>query len=324
MNRSELESRRQRDGGQGQGHPGRGREHAAPSRSASTASSSSRPRSIAAPTARCCSRRRRRRVDQRRDPLRRDHCGRRPRTARLSRSTSPSTGIIPGIKVDIGREAAGRLPGRDHHRGLDGLRERLVEYHKLGARFAKWRAVIDIGDGIPTAFAIEANAHALARYAALCQENDIVPIVEPEVLMDGAHSHRALRGSHRAGAAGRVRPAVRAPHPSRRHGAQAQHGDLGQEGAAAAPVAEEVAEATVRCLKRHVPPAVPGIAFLSGGQSPTEATLHLSLMNRLGAAALAADLQLRPGAAGHRAQGLGRRERPTSPPARRNSRGGRS
>ena len=176
-------------------------------------------------------------------------------------------GIIPGIKVDIGRQAAGRFPGETITEGLDGLRERLIEYYKLGARFAKWRAVIDIAEGIPTPFAIEANAHALARYAALCQEQDIVPIVEPEVLMDGAHSHRALRGGHRCDAASRVRSAVRASRASRRHGAQAEHGDLGQEGCQARERRRQVAEATVRCLKRHVPAAVPGIAFLSGGQS---------------------------------------------------------
>src|SRR6202023_3326666 len=97
-------------------------------------------------------------------------------------------GVIPGIKVDTGAKPLAGFKGETITEGLDGLRERMVEYHKLGARFAKWRAVIDIGDGIPTAFAVEANAQALARYAALCQENDIVPIVEPEVLMDGAHS----------------------------------------------------------------------------------------------------------------------------------------
>ncbi|HVQ15441.1 MAG TPA: class I fructose-bisphosphate aldolase, partial [Vicinamibacterales bacterium] len=97
-------------------------------------------------------------------------------------------GVIPGIKVDMGAKALAGFPNETITEGLDGLRERLVEYHKLGARFAKWRAVIDIADGIPTQFAIDANAHALARYAALCQENGIVPIVEPEVLMDGAHS----------------------------------------------------------------------------------------------------------------------------------------
>jgi fructose-bisphosphate aldolase class I len=97
-------------------------------------------------------------------------------------------GIIPGIKVDTGAKPLALFKGETITEGLDGLRERFVEYYKLGARFAKWRAVIDIGDGIPTSFAVEANAHALARYAALCQENDIVPIVEPEVLMDGAHT----------------------------------------------------------------------------------------------------------------------------------------
>src|ERR1700738_308560 len=96
--------------------------------------------------------------------------------------------MIPGIKVDTGAKPLAGFPGETITEGLDGLRERLVEYYKLGARFAKWRAVINIGDGLPTSFALEANAHALARYAALCQENDIVPIVEPEVLMDGAHT----------------------------------------------------------------------------------------------------------------------------------------
>ncbi len=103
-------------------------------------------------------------------------------------------GIIPGIKVDTGAKPLAGFPGETITEGLDGLRERLIEYYKLGARFAKWRAVIDIGEGIPTRFAIEANAQALARYAALCQEQNIVPIVEPEVLMDGGHTHGALRG----------------------------------------------------------------------------------------------------------------------------------
>ena len=190
-------------------------------------------------------------------------------------------GIIPGIKVDTGAKPLAAFPNETITEGLDGLRERLIQYYKLGARFAKWRAVIDIGDGIPTSFAIKANAHALARYAALCQENDIVPIVEPEILMDGGHSIERCEEvtdvvletvfnqlfEHRIALEGMVlKPNMvisgkkapnRAPPPT-------------------------VAEATVRCLKRHVPPAVPGIAFLSGGQSPTEATLHLSLMNKLG------------------------------------------
>ena len=190
-------------------------------------------------------------------------------------------GIIPGIKVDLGAKPLAGFSGETITEGLDGLRERLSEYRGLGARFAKWRAVIDIAEGIPSAFAVRANAHALARYAALCQENDIVPIVEPEVLMDGAHSlerceqvteevlERVFRElfEHRVMLAGMVlKPNMVIS---------------GKKAANRAPP-QAVAEATVRVLRRHVPPAVPGIAFLSGGQSPTEATLHLSLMNKLG------------------------------------------
>jgi fructose-bisphosphate aldolase class I len=190
-------------------------------------------------------------------------------------------GIVPGIKVDTGAKPLAGFAGETITEGLDGLRERLIEYRGLGARFAKWRAVIDIGAGIPTSFAIEANAHALARYAALCQENDIVPIVEPEVLMDGDHSidrcaevtERVLERvfdqlfEHRILLEGMVlKPNMVIS---------------GKKAANRAPP-QTVAEATVRVLKRHVPPAVPGIAFLSGGQSPAEATLHLSLINQLG------------------------------------------
>jgi fructose-bisphosphate aldolase, class I len=190
-------------------------------------------------------------------------------------------GMIPGIKVDLGAKPLAGFPGETITEGLDGLRERLIAYRGLGARFAKWRAVIDIAAGIPTAFAIEANAHALARYAALCQENDIVPIVEPEVLMDGAHSlercsevtEQVLASvfsqlfEHRVALEGMVlKPNM------------VISGKKASERASP----EQVAVATVWVLKRHVPPAVPGIAFLSGGQSPTEATLHLSLMNRMG------------------------------------------
>ena len=190
-------------------------------------------------------------------------------------------GIVPGIKVDLGAKPLAGFPGETITEGLDGLRERLIEYRGLGARFAKWRAVIDIGEGIPTAYAIEANAQALARYAALCQENDIVPIVEPEVLMDGAHSldrcaevtERVLQTvfdqlfGHRILLEGMVlKPNMVIS---------------GKKAPNRAPP-QTVAEATVRVLKRHVPPAVPGIAFLSGGQSPAEATLHLSLINQLG------------------------------------------
>ncbi len=188
-------------------------------------------------------------------------------------------GIIPGIKVDAGAKPLALFPGETITEGLDGLRERLIEYYRLGARFAKWRAVIDIGEGIPTSYAIEANAHALARYAALCQEQNIVPIVEPEVLMDGAHTlprceqvTDAVLGAvftHLAEQRVYLEGMILKPNmvisgkkcPTR-----------------AAP--EQVAAATLRCLKRHVPAAVPGIAFLSGGQTPAEATEHLSLMNR--------------------------------------------
>jgi fructose-bisphosphate aldolase, class I len=190
-------------------------------------------------------------------------------------------GIIPGIKVDTGAKPLALFPGETITEGLDGLRERLIEYHKLGALFAKWRAVIDIAEGIPTAFAIEANAHALARYAALCQENGLVPIVEPEVLMDGAHSierceqvtDKVLETVFRELFAHRVVLEGMVLKPNMIvSGKKAAH--------RAGP--EVVAETTLRVLKRHVPPAVPGIAFLSGGQSPQEATLHLALMNRIG------------------------------------------
>jgi len=190
-------------------------------------------------------------------------------------------GIIPGIKVDLGAKPLAGFPGETITAGLDGLRERLIEYRTLGARFAKWRAVIDIADGIPTAFGIEANAHALARYAALCQENDIVPIVEPEVLMDGAHTiERCAEVTERV--LERVFGQLFA-HRILLEGMVLKPNMVisGKKAANRAPP-ETVAEATVRVLKRHVPPAVPGIAFLSGGQSPAEATLHLSLINRLG------------------------------------------
>jgi fructose-bisphosphate aldolase class I len=190
-------------------------------------------------------------------------------------------GVVPGIKVDTGAKPLAGFPGETITEGLDGLRERLIEYRGLGARFAKWRAVIDIGAGIPTSFAIEANAHALARYAALCQENDIVPIVEPEVLMDGDHSiDRCAEVTEWA--------LERVFHQLFEHRILLEGMVLkpnmvisGKKAANRAPP-QTVAEATVRVLKRHVPPAVPGIAFLSGGQSPAEATLHLSLINQLG------------------------------------------
>jgi fructose-bisphosphate aldolase class I len=190
-------------------------------------------------------------------------------------------GVVPGIKVDAGAKPLAGFKGETVTEGLDGLRERLAEYHKLGARFAKWRAVIDIADGIPSRFAIDANAHALARYAALCQEAGIVPIVEPEVLMDGAHTiercdevtSATLQSVFDALFAQRVHLEGIVLKPN-----MVIAGKKCPQQASA----EQVAEATVQCLKRHVPTAVPGIAFLSGGQSEAEATAHLSLMNALG------------------------------------------
>ena len=190
-------------------------------------------------------------------------------------------GVVPGIKVDTGAKPLAGFANETITEGLDGLRERLAEYYNLGARFAKWRGVIDIGAGFPTAFAIAANAHALARYAALCQEQKIVPIVEPEVLMDGAHTLERCE---------EVTNAVLAEVFAQLHGHR-----IHLEGMILKPnmvIAgkqcpqragpDAVAAATVRCLKRHVPSAVPGIAFLSGGQTPAEAALHLSLMNAMG------------------------------------------
>ena len=191
-------------------------------------------------------------------------------------------GMIPGIKVDTGAKALAGFPGETITEGLDGLRERLSEYRKLGALFAKWRAVIDIGASIPTNYAIEANAAALARYAALCQENGIVPIVEPEVLMDGGHTlercdevtNTVLATVFRQLFAARVLLEGIVLKPNMVISGKKAPQRAGPE---------VVAETTLRTLRRHVPPAVPGIAFLSGGQSPQEATLHLALMNRIGA-----------------------------------------
>jgi len=190
-------------------------------------------------------------------------------------------GMVPGIKVDTGAKPLAGYPDETITEGLDGLRERLAGYYTAGARFAKWRAVIDIGSGIPSAYAIDANAAALARYAALCQEASIVPIVEPEVLMDGSHGIERCESvtnvvldsvfSHLFAAGIYLEGMVLKPNMVIAGKKCAQQ---------ASP--EHVAEATVRTLKRQVPSAVAGIAFLSGGQSPTEATLHLSLMNAAG------------------------------------------
>jgi fructose-bisphosphate aldolase class I len=190
-------------------------------------------------------------------------------------------GVIPGIKVDTGAKALAGYPGEKVTEGLDGLRERLAEYAKLGARFAKWRAVITIGDGLPTPSCIEANAHGLARYAALCQEAGLVPIVEPEVLMDGPHTVERCDEVTEA----TLKSVYYQLHQHR----VVLEGTLlkpnmvlsGKECPRQASV-EQVAQMTVRCLARCVPAAVPGIVFLSGGQSAEEATAHLNAMNAMG------------------------------------------
>ena len=195
------------------------------------------------------------------------------------------TGAIPGIKVDEGAKELALCPGEKVTEGLDKLRERLKKYHELGARFAKWRAVIDIGresnPKIPSLYCIRANTHALARYAALCQETGIVPIVEPEVLMDGDHDINRCADVTEvtltqlyydlAEAGVKLEGTILKPN-------MVIAGKLCKKQAAR----DEVAEKTVRVLRRTVPAAVPGIAFLSGGQSDEDATAHLSIMNAMG------------------------------------------
>jgi fructose-bisphosphate aldolase class I len=190
-------------------------------------------------------------------------------------------GIIPGIKVDLGAKALAEFPGEKITEGLDGLRERLAEYVALGARFAKWRAVIAIGDGIPTAYCLEANAHALARYAALCQEAGLAPIVEPEVLMDG--SHTIERCEEVTTTALSLVFSELVEHRVALEGALLKPNMVisGKECPKQSSIAE-VAGASVRCLRRVVPPAVPGIVFLSGGQTAEQATEHLNAMNAIG------------------------------------------
>ncbi len=166
-------------------------------------------------------------------------------------------------------------------KGLDGLRERLKEYYELGARFAKWRAVIDIGAKIPSYTCITANTHALARYAALCQEQQIVPIVEPEVLMDGDHDIDTCYEVTEWVLKQLYMDLYTRARSARRHDPQAEHGDRGREVEKQASV-EEVAAKTIKCLKACTPAAVPGIAFLSGGQSDEDATAHLDAMIRMG------------------------------------------
>ncbi|QRM35334.1 class I fructose-bisphosphate aldolase [Microvirga sp. VF16] len=190
-------------------------------------------------------------------------------------------GAIPGIKVDLGAKPLPFCPGETITEGLDGLRERLTEYHSLGAHFAKWRSVIDIGDGIPSGTAVKANAHVLARYAALCQEQNVVPIVEPEVLMDGAHdidrcatvTEFVLKTVFQELYEQRVVLEGIVLKPN-----MVIAGKMSPQQASV----DEVAEKTLMVLKRCVPSAVPGFAFLSGGQSDQEATAHLDAMNRIG------------------------------------------
>ena len=191
-----------------------------------------------------------------------------------------SKGVVPGIKVDKGAKELAGFSGEKVTEGLDGLRDRLKEYYEMGARFAKWRAVITIGDGIPSLACYEANAHALARYAALCQESGLVPIVEPEVLMDGTHTiekcyevtDMALKITFE----------------------QLNKQNVSLEGMVLKPnmvisaidcpeqaSIEKVAELTLKCLKSNVPTEVTGIAFLSGGQSSDDATAHLNAMNAM-------------------------------------------
>ncbi|WP_420961358.1 class I fructose-bisphosphate aldolase [Brucella sp. IR073] len=189
-------------------------------------------------------------------------------------------GSIPGIKVDAGAKPLAGFPGETITEGLDGLRERLAEYYALGARFAKWRSVISIADGLPTWGAVKQNAQALARYAALCQEAGIVPMVEPEVLMDGKP------GDHSIDRCYEVTEWVLKTVFTELYDARVvlegmilkPNMVIDGKNARKASV-EEVAEKTVRCFKSTVPAAVPGIAFLSGGQTDEEATAHLSAMN---------------------------------------------
>jgi fructose-bisphosphate aldolase class I len=190
-------------------------------------------------------------------------------------------GIIPGIKVDTGAKPLPNFPGEKITEGLDGLRDRLVEYFQLGARFAKWRAVIAIGDDMPTRFCIEANAHALARYAALVQEAGMVPIVEPEVLMDGYHSLERCEEVTSAVLA-EVYMQLQLHRVALEGSLLKPNMVLSGKGSPTQAGVEEVAEATVRTLRRTVPSAVPGIVFLSGGQSSEVATAHLNAMNAMG------------------------------------------
>jgi len=192
-----------------------------------------------------------------------------------------SKGVIPGIKVDTGAHDFAGFPGEKVTEGLDGLRGRLAEYRELGARFAKWRAVITIGDGIPTDECVRANAHALARYAALCHEAEIVPIVEPEVLMDADNTievcydatARTLQATFEELADQRVDLEGTLLKPNM---------VISGKKCPVQATASEIAEQTIDCFLRHVPAAVPGIVFLSGGQTEVQATENLNAINQVG------------------------------------------
>ena len=192
-----------------------------------------------------------------------------------------ANGIIPGIKVDKGTHPLAGCPGEVVTEGLDGLRDRLKEYYALGARFAKWRAVINIGDDIPSGTCIEANSHALARYAALCQEQGLVPMVEPEVLMDGDHDIEACYEV--------TEVVLRSLFDALYNQNVMLEGTILKasmvvpgKGCDEQASVEEVAESTLMCLKSAVPAILPGIVFLSGGQSDHDATAHLDAMNKMG------------------------------------------
>ena len=190
-------------------------------------------------------------------------------------------GIIPGIKADTGPKDLAGFPGETVTEGLDGLRERLTEYRELGARFGKWRAPINVGDGLPTQFAIDANAHALARYAAICQEVGLVPIVEPEILMEGTHTIERCEAITEA-TLKRVYFELHAHRVVLEGTLLKPNMVLSGTDCPVQAGVQEVAEATVRCFRRAIPAAVPGIVFLSGGQSAKIATEHLNAMNAIG------------------------------------------
>ena len=190
-------------------------------------------------------------------------------------------GIIPGIKADTGPKDLAGFPCETVTEGLDGLRERLTEYRDLGARFGKWRAPINVGDGLPTQFAIDANAHALARYAAICQEVGLVPIVEPEILMEGTHTIERCEEITEA-TLKRVYFELHAHRVVLEGTLLKPNMVLSGTDCPVQAGVQEVAEATVRCFRRGVPAAVPGIVFLSGGQSAKIATEHLNAMNAIG------------------------------------------